>query len=136
MKRSVSFIVDPRAPIMGAGKGVYTFWSAMSRMKECMESIGCEMPDTRYSVTYTLAPKTGRLRVKGGTCNPTIRFIEPNEPKGDGKHWDAAIVCQLPVEWIGQRINRRVRLLARKEVADAGLQTTKVQGVWETSQSS
>lgn len=125
MKHRVSFIVNPNAPIADIS-GDVTLWSAMTRMKESMANIGCPIPSVRYRVTYTLAPKHGRLKMTMGSLNPQVKFVEPYERPKDTLRWDAAIVCQLPEEWAGLRFNRKVRLLAREEVADAGLPTTKV----------
>lgn len=126
MKRRISFNVDPTETSF-SDHGYTTFASAMSRMKECMHSMGLEIPDTCYNVTYTLAPKHGALSIHGG---PNAPFIQPFTPPQDPKlYWDSAIVCQLPREWNGQRINRKVRLLAGEEAADAGLSTAEVQGV-------
>ena len=103
MKRKVSFIVDP-VEFFPKFNGDITLASAMSNMKERLESIGESMPTVRYRVTYTIAPKHGRLTI------PENKGVTPFETSPTG-YWNGVIVCQLPKEWAGLRFNRKVVLL-------------------------
>lgn len=132
MKHKVKFkvlpTVEPLATFKYAGE-IYSFASAMTRFVECMESIGEKVPYTMYEVTYTLAPKHGRLYAHGGSLTHHHMFLEPAKPRKEGKHWDSVLVCQLPIEWRDKRVNRKVRPCAGEEVEHAGLPTTEMQRV-------
>lgn len=107
MKHRITFTVNPNARPTDISND-YTFHSAMSRMRECMEKCGMLIPQIRYRVTYSLAPKTGTLT---GECPlDTHVFVYPYNPERR-QFWDAPIVCQLPQTWVGLRFNRKVTVL-------------------------
>lgn len=78
--------------------------------RDRMEFIGQAIPDVTYLLTYTLAPKHGVLECEFDDYS----FIRINKV-GEGKSAFFFCNCLVPLEWVGKRFNRKIRLLAGEE---------------------
>jgi hypothetical protein len=66
--------------------------------------MGCEVPEGKYIVVYTLAPKRGALKSRPGVGVNAFMYAASDTKTPP----DSILNCKIPHEWIGLRFNRKV----------------------------
>lgn len=107
MRRKVTYLIgkgwtESGFTVNGVGRG------AVGHFRTLMTRIGLEVPEQKYKLTYTLAPKHGKLLCSCfGRVTPFMVTFERREDFPSPR----VLNCLVPLEWDQLRFNRKVEVL-------------------------